>query len=88
MKESYFLHGGGQVTAGSRVARLTTSWGGGRLFWIQSIKTAFTNRKEIFPLRCNAQSSVVIQNMQLYINPMSEKLNINQNPRGKIVTLT
>lgn len=29
MKESYFLHGGGQVTAGSQVARLATSWGAG-----------------------------------------------------------
>lgn len=27
MKESYFLHGGGQVTAGSQVAWLATSWG-------------------------------------------------------------
>lgn len=27
MKGSYFLHGGGQVTAGARVARLTTRWG-------------------------------------------------------------
>lgn len=29
MKESYFLHGGGQATAGSQVARLATSWGAG-----------------------------------------------------------
>lgn len=28
MKGSYFLHGGGQVTTGARVARLTTRWGG------------------------------------------------------------
>lgn len=63
MKESYFLHGGGQDMAGSQVTPLTTSWGGGRLFWILSIKTVCTNRKEIFPLRRNAQSSVVLRNM-------------------------
>lgn len=28
MKGSYFLHGGGQVTTGAWVARLTTRWGG------------------------------------------------------------
>lgn len=31
MKESYFLHGGGQVTVSSQVTPLTTSWGGGWL---------------------------------------------------------
>lgn len=30
MKERYFLHGGGQVTAGPQVTWLTTSWGRGR----------------------------------------------------------
>lgn len=85
MKESYFLHGGGQVTAGSQVARLTTSWGGvegGCLFWIQSIKTVCTNRKGIFPLRCNAQSSVVIHNM--YIHTSDEKTSVYKT-KGKIV---
>lgn len=28
MKGSYFLHGGGQATAGPQVTRLTTRWGG------------------------------------------------------------
>lgn len=45
IKESYFLHGGGQVTTGFQVAWLKTSRGGGQLFWIQSIKTSCTNGK-------------------------------------------
>lgn len=32
MKGSYFLHGGGQATAGPQVARLTTRWVGGMAF--------------------------------------------------------
>lgn len=52
MKGSYFLHGGGQFTAGARVARLTTRWGGVGGFWIQSIKTVCTQtEKKIFPRR-------------------------------------
>lgn len=48
MKGSYFLHSGGQVTAGARVARLTTRWGSGEEggYWIQSIKTACTQTEE------------------------------------------
>lgn len=58
MKGSYFLHGGGQVKAGARVARLTTRWGegggagaGGCGFRIQSIKTVRTQteKKNISP---------------------------------------
>lgn len=64
MKGSYFLRGGGQVMAGSQVARLTTRWGGGCGFSrFKASKQPAQTEKEYFPRECNAQSSVVIQNM-------------------------
>lgn len=52
MKGSYFLHGGGQVTAGARVARLTTRWGGvggGGSGFKASKQRAHKQRKNISP---------------------------------------
>lgn len=66
MKGSYFLHGGGQVTAGSQVVRLTTRWGGEAGFSgfkAASKQPAQTEKKKISPE--SAHSCVVIQRVCL-----------------------
>lgn len=80
MKGSYFLHGGGQVTAGARVARLATRWGGvGRVEsgFKASKQRAHKQRKNISPesamltllCLCGACSCRQMQNGKKNKNP-------------------